>query len=191
MKTRFRLPFVLAAAFFASSLAQAAGDTDSAIALAEQLSGTFVSATPNNTLQLDITTITADVHRWEMFLAVRGKFENTNVHQQGLIRLETRGNSVYFGYLPHFDSTVTAMSPSANRFTEQEANAACGFDLKVRGDGFAGETLGSQCALAMRGATHKWKIEVEPGTILIQDPVSGETLRFRRLGKDEKPEKGK
>jgi len=187
MKTGFRLALVLAGAFFASAFSQAAGNGENAIALAELLSGTFVSATPNNSLQLDITTITADpLHQWDMFLSVRGKFENTNVRQQGLIRLETQGRSVYFGYVPHFDATITAMSPNASRFTEQESNAACGFSLTARGDGFAGETLGSQCAIAMRGATHKWKIEVESGTILLQDPVSGETLRFRRLEKSGK-----
>ena len=34
-------------------------------------------------------------------------------------------------------------------FNSEEANAACGFHLKPRGDGFVGETTGSSCARAI------------------------------------------
>ena len=156
--------------------------------LANMLSGVFVGSTPNNHLKLDIQTINSDPgNEFDLFLAVSGEFETTTVRQQGVIRLQPQGRGVYFGYVPHFDPTVTAISSSADRFTEREASAACGFMLNEKGDGFSGETLGSACALAMRGAIQKWTIEVEPGTIRLQDPKTGETLRFTKLVKS-KPE---
>lgn len=191
MKTQ-RLAFILTAALIVAVLPQTARAGDHALELANILSGTFVGSTPNNNLKLDFKTITTDpLHQFDLFLSVSGKFEDVSVRQQGLIRLETQGNGLYFGYVPHFDPTTSALSSSAGRFTEREASAACGFSMKVRGDGFVGETLGSQCAIAMRGAIKKWKIEIEPGTILLQDPKSGETLRFRRVDSSEKADKGK
>jgi hypothetical protein len=157
----------------------------SAADLAQMMAGVFVGSTPNNHLRLDVQTIGADsIQEFDLFLVVSGQFETTTVRQQGVIRLESQGRGVYFGYVPHFDPTVTAVSPGADRFTENEANAACGFMLNEKGDGFSGETLGSSCALAMRGAIQKWTIEIEPGTIRLQDPRTGETLRFTKLLKE-------
>ncbi|MGH9316821.1 MAG: hypothetical protein ACRD1P_06925, partial [Thermoanaerobaculia bacterium] len=93
--------FRLAATFFASVLAAALPQTaragDHAIDLASLLSGTFTGSTPNNHLRLAFTTITTDpLHRFDLFLEVSGKFEQTNVRQLGVIRLETQGNGIYF-----------------------------------------------------------------------------------------------
>jgi hypothetical protein len=188
MKTQ-RLAAFFTATLIAAALPQTARAGDHASELANILSGTFVGSTPLNNLTLDFKTITTDpLHQFDLFLSVSGKFEDTNVRQQGLIRLETQGNGLYFGYVPHFDPATSALSSRAGSFTEAEGAAACGFSMKVRGDGFVGETLGSQCAGAMRGAIKKWKIEIEPGTILLQDPQSGETLRFKKVQK-EKTEK--
>lgn len=187
-KTTLALALALAAALCLAPLARA--DSTAAYQLADMMSGIFVSATPNNSLRLDIQSITTDpLHSYDLFLSVSGKFEETNVRQQGLIRIESQGRDIYFGYVPHFDPTITALSPGAGRFNDREATAACGFTMKSKGDGFAGETLGSQCAIAMRGAYRKWSVEVEPGTITLRDAKSGETLRFRKQGKAEKSEK--
>jgi hypothetical protein len=78
---------------------------------------------------------------------------------------------------------VTALSDQATRFTESEANAACGISMNARGDGFAGETPASGCAVALRGVLGKWTIELEPGTIRVRDVKSGETLRFKRVSR--------
>lgn len=153
--------------------------------LSSMLSGTWEGATPGNELRLVIRSVTTDPsHPYDLFLSVSGKFQGTNVRQQGVIRLESQGKSVYFGYIPRFDATVSALSPDAARFTEREANAACGFHMKPEGDGFSGETSGSSCALAMRGATGKWSIQVEPGSIRLQDTKTQETLRFKRVSKN-------
>jgi hypothetical protein len=153
--------------------------------LSSMLSGTWEGTTPGNGLRLAIRSVTTDPsHPYDLFLSVSGKFQETNVRQQGLIRLESQGKSVYFGYIPRFDATVTALSPDAGRFTENEANAACGFHMKPEGDGFSGETSGSSCALAMRGATGKWSIQIEPGSIRLQDTKTQETLRFKRVSKN-------
>jgi hypothetical protein len=52
-----------------------------------------------------------------------------------------------------------------------------------KGDGFYGETVGSTCARAIRGALGKWTFEVEPGSMRIRNTASGETLRFKRVEK--------
>lgn len=153
--------------------------------LSSMLSGTWEGSTPGNGLRLVIRSVTTDPsHPYDLFLSVSGKFQETNVRQQGLIRLESQGKSVYFGYTPHFDATVTSLSPGAGRFTESEVNATCGFHMKPEGDGFSGETTGSSCAVAMRGATGKWSIQIEPGSIRLQDTKTQETLRFKRVAKN-------
>lgn len=153
--------------------------------LSSMLSGTWEGSTPGNGLRLAIRSVTTDPsHPYDLFLSVSGKFQETNVRQQGLIRLESQGKSVYFGYIPRFDATVTSLSPDAARFSENEANAACGFHMKPEGDGFSGETSGSSCAVAMRGATGKWSIQIEPGSIRLQDTKTQETLRFKRVAKN-------
>lgn len=162
-----------------------AATQDHVFDLSSMLSGTWEGSTPGNGLSLAIRSVTTDPsHPYDLFLSVSGKFQETNVRQQGLIRLESQGRSVYFGYIPRFDATVTALSPDAARFTENEANAACGFHLKPEGDGFSGETSGSTCALAMRGATGKWSIRIEPGSIRLQNTQTQETLRFKRVAKN-------
>jgi len=148
------------------------------------LSGTFKGSTPGNELRLDLRPVTTDrEHPYDLFLECAGKYQGANVRRQGLIRLETQGGKVYLGYIPHFDATVSALSPEATRFSESEANAACGLTLIPRGDGFAGETPGSTCAAALRGALGKWTVELEPGSIRLREVKSGETLRFARVSK--------
>jgi hypothetical protein len=80
-------------------------------------------------------------------------------------------------------ATVTALSPNAARFTDEEAGAACGLSIDPRGDGFAGETSDASCTFALRGARGKWSVEVEPGSIRLRETTTGETLRFQRTGK--------
>jgi hypothetical protein len=148
------------------------------------LSGTFQGSTPGNELRLDLRSIVTDPeHLYDLFFECSGKYQGQNVRRQGLIRLETQGRDVYLGYIPHFDPTVTSMSAQATRFTESEANAACGLTLAARGDGFAGETPGAGCALALRGVLGKWTVEIEPGSFRVREVKTGETLRFKRISK--------
>ncbi len=181
-----RLPSALlfAAAMLAATAARAASAGNQVFELATILSGTFQGSTPGNELRVDLRAVGADpAHPYDLFVEVTGKYQGENVRRKGLVRLELQGNDVYFGYIPHFDVTVTSMSPNATQFSDTEANAACGFHLAPRGDGFAGETSGSSCAFALRGAPGKWSVELEPGSIRLREIKSGETLRFRRLSK--------
>jgi len=167
---------------FASALPAAGGDA--VFEMASILSGTFKGSTPGNDLRLDLRPVTTDSqHLYDLFLECTGKYQGENVRRQGLLRLEAQGPNVYIGYIPHFDATVSALSPDATRFTENEANAACGLVLNPRGDGFAGETPGASCAMALRGVLGKWTVEVEPGSIRVREVKSGETLRFKRISK--------
>jgi hypothetical protein len=177
------------AAFVAVMLAAvatfAADSTNRALELAKILSGTFQGTTPGNELRLDFRPVNTDrEHPYDLFMEVTGKYQGENVKRQGLLRFETQGRDAYLGYIPHFDGTVTPMSPNATRFTNEEANAACGFHLAPQGDGFSGETSGGSCVIALRGVRGKWSIELEPGTIRLRDVSSGETLRFRRAVKE-------
>lgn len=189
MKRLFgKLTLALSALLLVAPALRADQKDDRIYAIARILSGTFEGSTPGNRLTLDVSSVTVDPdHPYDLFLRVSGQFEKTNVMQQGLIRLETQGNDIYFTYIPHFNPTVTALSMDAGRFTERELNSACSFVLKPRGDGFAGDTLGTtSCALAMQGAIGKWSLELEPGNLRLQNVDSAETLRFRLTGKAEK-----
>ncbi len=153
--------------------------------ISSMLSGTFEGSTPGNHLRLNLSPVTLEPARpYDLFLSVTGTFEKDNINQRGVIRLETQGRDIYFTYIPHFNPTVTALSQDAGRFTERELSSACSFVVKPRGDGFAGDTLGSAtCATAMRGAVGKWSVEFEPGAIRVHNVDSGETLRFKKTGK--------
>ena len=183
MKRSSLTAIVLGALLLAAALpVRAAGNPVSEVATI--LSGTFKGSTPGNELRCDLRPVTTDrEHLYDLFLECSGKYQGANIRRQGLIRLETQGSKVYLGYIPHFDPTVSALSPEATRFTESEANAACGLTLLPRGDGFAGETPGSTCAAALRGVLGKWTVEIEPGSIRLRDVKSGETLRFNRVTK--------
>ena len=183
MKMASRTLAVAIAVLLAAALPLSAAQ-DQVFELASMLSGTFQGSTPGNELRLNIRSVTTDPsHLFDLYLQVSGKYQGQNVRQQGLIRLDSQGNGVYVGYIPHFDPTVSALSANVARFTESEASAACGLVLEERGDGFGGETVGSTCARAIRGALGKWTLEVEPGSIRIRDVKTGETLRFKRTGK--------
>ncbi|MEP6993245.1 MAG: CpcT/CpeT family chromophore lyase [Acidobacteriota bacterium] len=166
----------------------ATASSDKLFDIASILSGTFEGSTPGNHLRLNLRPLSIDPeHPYDLFLEVTGQFEKDNVHQQGVIRLERQGSDIYFTYIPHFDPAITALSSGAGRFTERELTSACSFVVKPEGDGFAGDTLGTTtCALAMRGASGKWSVELEAGNIRLRNTVSGETLRFKQVGKFEK-----
>jgi hypothetical protein len=177
----------VAAAFVGLALASAAvakGADPPIYAVSSMLSGTYEGITPGNHLTLNLSPVTLEPARpYDLFLSVTGRFENDNVVQQGVIRLETQGRDVYWTYIPHFNPAVTALSADAGRFTERELSSACSFVVNPKGDGFAGDTLGSAtCAMAMRGAIGKWSVELEPGSIRVRNTDSGETLRFRKTG---------
>jgi len=183
MKSTSRVT-IIAAVLLAATIPLAAATSNPEIELSQMLSGTFRGSTPGNDLTLTIRSVTTDPsHLYDLYLQASGKYQGTNVRQQGLIRLESQGKSVYFGYIPHFDPTVSSMSASAARFSEEEANAACDLVMEPKGDGFDGETVGSTCVRAIRGAFGKWTIEVEPGSMRIRNVKSGETLRFKRVSK--------
>ena len=186
MKRTSRLTILAATALVAAlPLVAATGSSaNKPYELSSMFSGTWQGSTPGNDLRLQIRSATTDPsHLYDLYVQVSGKYQDQNVRQQGLIRLEGQGKGVYFGYIPHFDPTVTALSTDVARFTDEEANAACGLVMEPKGDGFAGETVGSTCARAIRGALGKWTIEVEPGSIRIRNVASGETLRFKKAGK--------
>lgn len=152
------------------------------VAFSSMLTGTWQGVSPGNALRLDIDNVLLRSlqHPHDLFLEVAGRFEATNIHQSGYMHLQNQGNDVFVGFIPHFDPTVTSLSPRAGRFTASEAAAACSFSVTPRGDGFRGETRGGSCALAMRGALGKWEIELDPGTLVVRHLESGETLRFRK-----------
>lgn len=168
-----------------AATAPALASEDRLYDIASILSANFEGSTPGNHLRLNVQSLAIDPqYPFDLFLQVSGQFEKDNVRQQGVIRLERQGADVYFTYIPHFDPAVTALSADAGRFSESELSSACSFVMKPVGDGFAGETLGSTaCALAMRGATGKWTVEIEPGNLRLRNVASGETLRFKQVGK--------
>jgi hypothetical protein len=172
------------AGIVAASTAVRAQTANRAFDLARILSAAFQGSTPGNDLRLDLRPVQTDSdHPYDLFLQVTGKYQGQLVRRQGVLRIEQQGQHVYLGYIPHFDATVTALSPNAARFTDEEAGAACGLSIDPRGDGFAGETSGASCTFALRGARGKWSVEVEPGSIRLRETTTGETLRFQRTGK--------
>lgn len=186
MKTTTRVA-ILGAVLLAATLplsAQKGSSANQPYELSSMFSGTWEGSTPGNELHLQIRSATTDPsHLYDLYVQVAGKYQGENVRQQGLIRLDPQGKSVYVGYIPHFDPTVTGLSADVARFTDSEASAACGLVMSPKGDGFMGETVGSTCARAIRGALGKWTIEVDPATIRIRNVKSGETLRFRKASK--------
>lgn len=153
--------------------------------LARYFTGTYKGVTPGNNLMIQVTPVSIDLtNPYDYFVMVSGTFEKTNIREQAVLRIETQGDSIHIGYIPHFDPAVSALSPGVARFSSDELNAACGVYLKVEGDGFGGETRPSDCARAIRGtAARSWRIEIEPNRITLKDAKTGETLRFEKEDK--------
>jgi hypothetical protein len=183
-----QLAACISAAFaLASAMAAplSAATPDRIFEIASILQGRFEGSTPGNQLVLNMSTVTIDPsHPFDIFVQVSGRYQEDSVRQQGVIRLESQGQDIYFTYIPHFDPSITVLSNDVGRFTERELTSACSFTVKPRGDGFAGDTLGiTACALAMRGAIGKWSVELEPGNLRFRSVESGETLRFKQAAK--------
>ncbi len=150
------------------------------------LSGTFHGSTPGNDLNLDIqsTGLLASTQVVNLFVTTSGRYQGTNVRDEGVLRIENQGRNVSATYIPHFDPTVGSIGRQATRFTASELESACNFVLSPRGDGYAGDTTGTlSCARAIPGAVGKWSVEVEPGSIRLRNVQSGETLRFQRASR--------
>jgi hypothetical protein len=149
------------------------------------LSGRFQGSTPGNELTLDVSGTPGRLSGtvFNLFVTASGRYQDRNVREVGILRIEGQGRDISAAYIPHFDSTVTALSPRANRFTSEELRAACNFYFSPRGDGYVAETRGGiDCVQAIRGATGKWTVEVEPGSIRLRSVKTGETLRFQKAG---------
>jgi hypothetical protein len=183
MKQRWFLVLVAASlwAGITSTAAAQQNRENQAYRLAATLSGTWQGSTPGNSLLMRATSLTTDPgHPYDLFIEIAGRYQEDNVRLQGVMRFDIEGRDVLVTYVPHFDPTVTALSQNAGVFTDREATAACGVNFKPRGDGFIGETLGSACAIAIRGANSKWTVEAEPGSLRLREAKTGETLRFKR-----------
>jgi len=153
--------------------------------LSRYFAGMYRGVTPGNNLTLQITPVTLSMtNPYDYFVSVSGQFEKTNIREQAVLRIETQGDSIHIGYIPHFDAAVSSISPSVGRFSPDELNAACSLYLKVQGDGFGGETRPSDCARAIRGtAGRSWRVEIEPNRVTLKDAKTGETLRFENEDK--------
>lgn len=165
--------------------AERAHAADPAADLSSMMSGTWQGVTPGNDLSVSIEPVVIRNlnHPYDLFLQIRGRFENDNVAQQGYLHVYNQGSSVGLGYIPHFDPTVSGLSSRAARFSASEVNAACSLYVRPSGDGYAGDTRGGvTCAFAIRGAIGPWMLRVEPGTLAVQNERTGETLRFRKTG---------
>lgn len=154
-----------------------------ALDLGGLLAGTWEGSTPGNSLHVVMTNVVSPAPGsvFNVAVTVTGKYQDTAVRQQGVMRLENQGRVVYLTYLPHFDPTVGGLSTDVLRFAPNELESACSFDVAPRGDGFAGTTTGATtCARAIRGAVGKWSFEVEPGSLRIRNVDTGETMRFKK-----------
>jgi hypothetical protein len=177
---------LIAAACASSPRGNAAEAPNPTTNFASMLAGTFHGSTPGNDLNLDIqsTGFLASTQVFNLFVTTSGRYEGTNVRDEGVLRIENQGRNVSAVYIPHFDPTVGSIGRQATRFTPSELESAWNFVLSPRGDGYAGETTGTlSCARAIPGAVGKWSVEVEPGSIRLRNVQSGETLRFQRASR--------
>jgi hypothetical protein len=157
--------------------------TNAVLEIGPMLTGTFQGTTPGNNLTaVIIGNSSPNVGSiYNLSMRVTGSYRDGGVREQGVIRLENQGRTVSLQYIPHFDPAAGTLTTDALRFTPRELESACNFDVKARGDGYFGETVGTTtCARAIHGAIGKWSFEVEPGSIRIRNSESGETLRFKR-----------
>ena len=83
MKSTSRV-VTIAIALLAATLPLAAASNNPEIELSQMLSGIFKGSTPGNDLRLTIRSVTTDPsHLYDLYLEVSGKYQGTNVRQQG------------------------------------------------------------------------------------------------------------
>lgn len=154
------------------------------VRLASMLTGSYRAEGEGVDLRLDIASIGTRVgaEGYNLFARVSGRHGDRNVREQGVVRLDTEGGDVLATLIPHFDATVTELSPNVGRFSQAELNAACDLYLRLARGGYAGATQGSgTCIRAVGGAVGQWSVTVQPDTIRLSGSRAGQELVFRRI----------
>ncbi|HEX7186091.1 MAG TPA: hypothetical protein VF756_29970 [Thermoanaerobaculia bacterium] len=152
------------------------------VRLASMLTGSYQAE--GTDLRLDIGSLgkTVGAEGYRLFARVTGRNGGQNVREQGVVRLDTEGGDVLVTLIPHFDATITELSPNVGQFSPAELNAACDLYLRPAQGGYAGATQGSgTCIRAVGGAVGQWSVTVQPDTIRLSGSQAGQELVFRRI----------
>jgi hypothetical protein len=148
--------------------------------VASMISGTYRLQEPDSDLRLTISSTGGTGQMLDLFASARGSVGGRNVSEQGVLHLESEGPDARVIYTPHFDPTITLVSPTLNEFSPAETAAACSLVLRPDAGGWEGDTEErGTCVRAIGGAVGRWRMEIREGEIRLHDR-EGQPLVFRR-----------
>ncbi|HEX9942661.1 MAG TPA: hypothetical protein VGG03_11625 [Thermoanaerobaculia bacterium] len=161
-----------------SSASQASGPASDVAAM---ISGTYRLQDQGSDLRLTISGTGGTGQRLDLFTSARGSYGGRNVTEQGVLHVASEGPDALVTYTPHFDPSVTVLSPNLNNFSQAEIQAACSLYLRPDESGWRGDTQEKgQCVRAIGGAVGRWTVEIRPGEIRFTNPGNQQTLVFRK-----------
>jgi hypothetical protein len=151
--------------------------------LAALASGNYRLAEPSGDLQLRLSGVGGTGQTIDLFVRARGTAGNRNVSEEGVLRLASEGPDVRALYIPHFDATISELSPNVTQFTEAENLAACSIVLRRDADGWEGDTEErGTCVRAIGSAVGRWRLEIRQNEIRFASPDNQDqpVLVFRK-----------
>jgi len=162
MSTRIPQPRLAALAIVALFAATGLAADQPYLNLASQLAGQYVGvAGPGNNLRIVVQPGRPLQEGQRLTVTVQGKYNGSNVRFDGLLALQSQGQTV--------------------RLIWTGRRSDCQVDIHPEGDGFEGVTLPGTCQTAFQNPTPgKWQFQTEPGSFRLRNVETGETLRFRK-----------
>jgi hypothetical protein len=151
-----------------------------AFEVASMLSGTYQLRDDKSDLRLQIGSTSGAGSNFNLLATASGTYEGRDLHQQGVIRLDTEGPDVRMSVIPHF-APVTELSPDVNRFSGTELQAVCSLYLEPDEGKWRGATQGpGTCVQAVTGAAGQWQVEILPGALRFTDVGTKQALVFQK-----------
>ena len=133
--------------------------------IARQLTGYYEGVGPANHLKMTIQPgrpVVNVPNTYQFDVAILGKYEKTNVSLRGNLAVQREADGVRIAW-------------------KRDDGQGCDTHLRPEGDGFEGRTLEGACQSAFQNPVlGSWSFHTEPGSIVVREVRTGETLRFRR-----------
>jgi len=134
-------------------------------------------------VQLQIASSGGTDDSGNLLATLSGRFQGTDLNQQGIIHLDNQGSQVLMSLTPKLIQGPEAAAKPSGQVSSTEMRAACTLYLQPAGQGWTGTTRDpGNCvkALAMNRDVGQWQFQLTPQEIRITDATSKQTLVFEK-----------
>jgi hypothetical protein len=151
--------------------------------VASVLMGTYRLQGNDADVQLQIASSGGTDDSGNLLATLSGRFQGTDLNQQGIIHLDNQGSQVLMSLTPKLTQGPEAAAKPSGQVSSTEMQAACNLYLQPAGQGWTGTTQDpGNCvkALAMNRDVGQWQFQLTPQEIRVTDATSKQTLVFEK-----------